>query len=79
MSTNCMKKTIRAICETDLPIVEHEGTLESRLPVIYNKHTSKHMSFNTGDYRTREVMEREDGIGYNPKTGIFYQTNNFRR
>jgi len=74
-----MEKTTRPICESDLLVVEHEGTLESRLPVIRSKHASKHMSFNTGDYRAREVMEREDGIGYNPKTGTFYQTSNFRK
>lgn len=72
-----MEKTTRPISESDLLVVEHEGNLESRLPVIRSKHASKHMSFNTGDYRTSEVMEREDGVGYNPKTGTFYQTNNF--
>jgi len=74
-----MKKTTRPISETDLLVVEHEGTLDNRLSVIRSKHASKHMSFNTGDYRTSEVMEREDGIGYNPKTGVFYQTSHFRK
>jgi hypothetical protein len=74
-----MEKTIKPMQESDLPVVEHEGNLESKLPVIRSKHASKHMSFNTGDYRTREVMEREDGVGYNPKTGTFYQTDNFRK
>ena len=74
-----MEKTTRPICESDLLVVEHEGTLETKLPVIRSKHASKHMSFNTGDYRTSEVMEREDGVGYNPRTGTFYQTDKFRR
>lgn len=74
-----MEKTTRPVSESDLLVVEHEGTLDNRLPVIRSKHASKHMSFNTGDYRTSEVMEREDGIGYNPKTGTFYQTSNFRK
>ena len=74
-----MKKTTRPIRESDLPVIEHEGTMEGKLPLIRSKHASKHMSFNTGDYRTSEVTEREDGIGYNPKTGTFYQTNNFRK
>ena len=74
-----MEKQIRSICNSDLPVVEHERTLEDKMPVIYSKHASKHMSFNTGDYRTSEVMEREDGVGYDPKTGTFYQTDKFRK
>lgn len=74
-----MEKTIRSMYESDLPVIEHEGTVESRSPVIRSKHKSKHMSFNTGDYRVDEVMEREDGVGYDPKTGTFYQTSNFRK
>ena len=73
-----MEKTIRHIKENDLPVIEHEGTLEEGLSVIHSKHGSKHMSFNTGEYRTSEVMERQDGVGYNPKTGTFYQTEKFR-
>ena len=73
-----MEKIVRPISEDDIPVIEHEGTLEKKLPVIHSKHASKHMSFNTGDYRAKEVVEREDGIGYDPKTGTFYQTGNFQ-
>ena len=74
-----MEKTIRHIKESDLPVIEHEGTLKEGLSVIHSKHGSKHMSFNTSEYRTSEVMERQDGVGYNPKTGTFYQTEKFRK
>ena len=72
-----MERITRPISKSDLPVIEHEGILESKLPVIRSKHASKHMSFNTGEHGRSEVIEREDGIGYNPKTGTFYQTQNF--
>lgn len=73
-----MDKFERPIKVDDLPIIEHEGTLEKKIPVIHSKHASKHMSFNTQNYLAKEVVEREDGVGYDPKTGTFYQTNNFK-
>jgi len=75
-----MERNLRAIVESDLPVVEHEGTAtrDGRQP-IYCKHASKHMSFSTDYAAASEVMEREDGVGYDQKTGKFYQTKNFRR
>ena len=74
-----MDKTIRPIVESDLQVVEHEGVLGSESPIIRSKHGSKHMSFNTYEGRATEVVEREDGVGYDPKTGTLYQTKNLRK
>ena len=74
-----MEKITRVLESDDKPVVEHESVLESRLVVIHSKHASKHMSFNTGDYGVGEVVEREDGIAYNPQTATFYQTRNFKK
>lgn len=74
-----MKKERRDISLEDIPLSEIEN-LKDDTKRIVSKHASKHMSFNTsGDgRRDNPVYEREDGVAYDPKTAVFYETRKFR-
>lgn len=73
-----MNKTTRPVDLRDLPLVEFEDkSMDPR--VVRCKHGSKHMSFNTGECRTQEVVERSDGVAYDPKSATFYQSQNFKK
>lgn len=72
-----MEKNKRTLEEADLPVVEFESKLTQK--VIHCKHGSKHMSFNTKGYGAAEVVEREDGVAYDPKNSTFYQSDRFKR
>lgn len=67
----------RPLEKGDLAVVEFETSESSRKIVC--KHGSKHMSFNTKPYNASSVVERGDGVAYDPKTSTFYQTRRFRK